>query len=113
MINKKIISEFANIIGNIEMAMQLDSLKTINGKYEMILNELLRWVKNYYIKKNFDIVTHEKSLEIHTLLEEIKWSVLTDKNIGVESLLTDNILIRYEVIIKMINEEIIKKKDYD
>lgn len=105
MINKKIVNEFANIIGNIEIAIQLDSLKDIKSKYETILNELLKWIKSYYINKSLDIVTYEKSLEIHTLLEEIKWSILPNKEIGIESLLTDNILIRYEVIMKMINDE--------
>ena len=57
------------------------------------------------LNKNFDIVTYDKSLEIHTLLDEIKWELLTNKEIGDESLLTDDILIRYEVIMKEINNE--------
>lgn len=105
MINKKLISDFANIIGNIWIAMSLDSLKDVKDIYGMILNELLQWIKHYYKNRNFNIITHEKSLEIHNLLEEIKWKILPDKNIGDESLLTDNILIRYEVIIKTINDE--------
>ena len=108
MINRNIINEFANIIGNIEIAIQLDSLSAIRSKYEIILNELLRWIKSYYINKNLDIIAYEKSLEIHSSLEEIKGYVLPNKEIGIESLLTDNILIRYEVIMKMINDE--KKK---
>ncbi len=71
----------------------------------MILNVLLKWIQYYYANKNLDIVTTDESLKIHTLLEEIKWDLLPRKDIGVESLLTDNILIRYEVIIKAINEE--------
>lgn len=105
MINRKIVSDFADIIGNIEIAINLESFKEEKETYEMILNELLKWIKNYYLNKNFDIVTHDKSLEIYTLLDEIKWRILTNKKIGDESLLTDNILIRYEVIIKEINNE--------
>lgn len=105
MINNKIVNEFANIIGNIEIAMQLDSLKSIRNKYEIILSELLMWIKSYYINKNLDIITYEKSLEIHSSLEEIKGDILPNNEIGIESLLTNNILIRYEVIIKMINNE--------
>lgn len=105
MINKKIVNEFANIIGNIEIAMQLDSLKSTKNKYEIILSELLMWIKSYYMNKNLDIITYERSLKIHSSLEEIKGDILPNKEIGIESLLTDNILIRYEVIIKMINNE--------
>ncbi len=105
MINKKLVSDFANIIGNLEIAIHLDSLKSVKSRYEAILYELLNWIKNYYIEKNLNIVTHEKSLEIHTLLEDIKWEILPNKNIGNEALLTDEILIRYEVIIKTINKE--------
>lgn len=105
MINKKLISDFADIIGNLEIAISLDSFCNFKDKYKMVLDELLEWIKYYYAKKNLDIVTHEKSLEIHTLLTDIKWNILPDKKIGMESLLTDNILIRYEVIINTINKE--------
>ena len=105
MINKKLISDFADIIGNIEIAIHLDSFNRVKADYEMILNVLLKWIQYYYANKNLDIVTTDESLKIHTLLEEIKWDLLPRKDIGVESLLTDNILIRYEVIIKAINEE--------
>lgn len=105
MLNRKLISDFADIIGNLEIAIHLDSFKNVKEKYEMVLNELLKWVKSYYINKNLDIATYEKSLEIHTLLENIKWDILPNKEIGIESLLTDNILIRYEVIMKTINKE--------
>ena len=105
MINKKLVSDFADIIGNIEIAIHLDSINRVKADYEMILNVLLKWIQYYYANKNLDIVTTDESLKIHTLLEEIKWDLLPRKDIGVESLLTDNILIRYEVIIKAINEE--------
>ena len=105
MVNKKIISDFADLIGNLEIAINLDSFKKVKDRYQFILDELLKWIRNYYINKDFDVITYEKSLEIHNLLEEIKHDILFDKEIGNESLLTDNILIRYEVIIKTINKE--------
>ena len=103
--NKKLISDFADIIGNIEIAINLDSFQDVKETYNGIKNELLKWIKYYYSYKKFDIVTYEKSLEIHNLLEEIKYKKINNKKIGNEALLTDNILIRYEVIIKIINEE--------
>ena len=105
MINKKLISDFSDIIGNIEIATNLDSFKDVKEDYINIQHELLVWIKYYYLNKNFGVITHEKSLEIHTLLEEIKWLKLSNKEIGIEAMLADNILIRYEVIIKTINEE--------
>lgn len=109
MINRKLVNDFANIIGNIEIAIQLDTFAGVKDNYMMILNSLLKWIKYYYNNKNFDIVTTEESLEIHTLLEEIKWDLLPSKETGIESLLTDDILIIYEIIIKTINDERIKK----
>lgn len=105
MINKKLVSDFADIIGNLEIAINLDSFKNVKDKYEMVLNQLLIWVKSYYINNNLNIVTSDKSIEIHSILEDIKWDILPDKKIGIESLLSDNILVRYEVIIKSINNE--------
>ena len=105
MINRNLISDCANIIGNLRIAIDLDSLKEAKNDYEMVLNELLKWVNYYYKNKNLDIVTHDDSLKIHSLLEEIKNKLIPNKQIGMESMLSDNILIRYEVIIKTINEE--------
>lgn len=103
MINKALVSDFSKIIGNIEIAIQLDSFKNVREDYKMILDKLIQWIKYYYDNENFEIITYEESLKIHELLEEIKWKMITNKNIGDESMLTDDILIRYEVIIKTIN----------
>ena len=105
MINRNLVGDFANIIGNIQIAIKLDSYLDVKNKYEIILNELIEWVKNYYINKNLDEITYEKTLEIHTILKDIKWEILSNKKIGIEALLSDSILIRYEVIMKTINDE--------
>lgn len=105
MINREIVCDFADIIGNMEIAVNLDSFAEVKNIYQNIMGELLKWIKYYYSKNNFDIVTHDKTLEIHDLLDEIKWKLLTDKKTGIEAMLSDNILIRYEVIIKKINKE--------
>ncbi|MDO4995967.1 MAG: hypothetical protein Q4E69_02190 [Bacilli bacterium] len=105
MINKKLVNDFAILIGNLKICINLDSYGEVKKEYEIILDEILKWIRSYYKNKNLDIVTHENSLEIHNTLEEIKWKILPDKNIGDESLLSDDILIRYEVIIKTINNE--------
>lgn len=105
MINRKLISDFADIIGNLTIAIHLESLKDVRGDYEMVLDELLKWVKYYYENKNLDIVNNDNSLKIHDLLDDIRNDLIPNKTIGMESMLSDNILIRYEVIIKTINDE--------
>ena len=105
MINRKLISDFANIIGNLRIAIKLDSLKEVREDYEIVLNELLNWVNYYYQNKNLDIVTYDDSLRIHDLLDNIRNELIPNKQIGIESMLSDDILIRYEVIIKSINDE--------
>ena len=105
MINKKLISDFVDIIGNLTIAISLETLKKSKINYEIVLNELLEWVDYYYKHKNLNIVTYDNSLRIHNLLIEEENNLLFDSNIGMEAMLYDNILIRYEVIIKTINEE--------
>lgn len=105
MINRKLISDFANIIGNLRIAIDLDSLKEVKDDYEIALNELLKWVNYYYENKNLDIVTYDDSLRIHSLLDDIRNELIPNKQIGMESMLSDDILIRYEVIMKTINDE--------
>lgn len=104
MINKELINDFANIIGNIEIAINLDSYKDVKTDYEIVLNKLLNWLKKYYEDKCLNI-SSEESLEIYNLLDNIREKILFNKEISDEKLLTDNILIRYEVIIKMINDK--------
>ena len=105
MINRKLISNFADIIGNLTIAIHLESLKDVRSDYEMVLDELLKWVKYYYENKNLDIVNYDNSLKVHDLLDDIRTDLIPNKTIGMESMLSDNILIRYEVIIKTINDE--------
>ena len=52
MINEKLIYHFANVIGYLKIAINLESLKVIRTKYEMVLDELLKWTKYYYENKN-------------------------------------------------------------
>ena len=104
MINRKLISDFADIIGNLTIAINLNSLKEIKNEYEMVLDELLKWVRYYYKNKDLSIVTYDNSLWIHDILDNIKNMLVFNKSIGMESMLSDNILIRYEVIIKTIND---------
>ena len=103
MINRKLISDFADIIGNLTIAIHLNTLASVSSKYKIILNELLSWVCYYYENKNFDVITYDNSLKIHDLLKDIRNKLISDKEIGMEAMLADNILIRYEVIIKTIN----------
>ena len=102
MINKELINEFANIIGNIEIALNFDSYKDVKTDYEIVLNKLLNWLKEYYKNQSLNI-SSEESLEIYNLLDNIREKILFNKEISDEKLLTDNILVRYEVIIKKIN----------
>ena len=51
MINEKLIYHFANVIGYLKIAINLESLKVIRTKYEMVLDELLKWTKYYYENK--------------------------------------------------------------
>ena len=74
MINRNIVNEFANIIGNIEIAIQLDSLSAIRSKYEIILNELLKWIKSYDINKNLDIIAYKKVDVDYVCLGQFKGS---------------------------------------
>ena len=111
MINKKLINDFANVIGNLRIAIKLDALKEVRKDYEIVLNELLNWVNYYYQNKNLDIVTYDDSLRIHDILDNIRNELIPNKQIGIESMLSDDILIRYEVIIKSINDERCNKNE--
>lgn len=66
---------------------------------------MLKWVIYYYKNKNLDIVTYKNSLRIHDLLDDIKCRLISNQEIGMASMLSDDILNRYGVIIKLTNDE--------
>lgn len=104
MIDQKLVGHFAALIGYLNIAINLDSYSRVRNEYKSILDELLGWVKCYYENTNLNIVKHDNSLRIHDLLEDIRNDIIFDKSMGIELEIADNILIRYEAIVKMIND---------
>ena len=105
MIDQKLVGHFATLIGYLNIAINLNSYSRVRNEYKSVLDELLDWVKYYYENKNLNIVNHNNSLRIHDLLEDIRNDIIFDKSMGIELEIADNILIRYEAIVKMINDE--------
>ena len=70
MINRKLVSDFADVIGNLTTAIHIESLNVVKRDYEIVLNELLEWIKYYYKSKNLDIINHNNSLKRHELLKK-------------------------------------------
>lgn len=104
MIDRKLVGHFAVLIGYLNIAINLNSYSRVRNEYKSVLNELLDWVKYYYENKNLNIVNHNNSLRIYDLLEDIRNDIIFDKSMGIELEIADNILIRYEAIVKMIND---------
>lgn len=105
MINKELVGNFSKIIGYIDIVLAMDGFDDVKNDYKKIQKTLLDWVKYYYENKNFNIITYDESLEIHEILQDIRDVKIYDKELGMEAMITDDILIRYEVIVKSINGE--------
>ncbi len=106
MISQVLVTDFADIIGKLTIAINLKSLKLAKNDYEKVLNALIKWVSYYYGHENLNIVTHDESLEIHNILLDRSVDLMMDASIpAIESILSDDILNRYEVIIKTINDQ--------
>lgn len=104
MINKELIGNFSKVIGYIDIILNIEGFEDVKRDYENIRDVLLMWVKKYYINKNFDTISYEESFDIHEKMQEIRDKKIFDKNLGMEAMITDQILIIYEVIIKSIND---------
>ena len=105
MINRKIVSEFANIIGYIDIVLSFDGFDDIKDRYMKIKKILLDWANKYYKFKSFNFISYDESYKIHEELQDIRDIKIYDKNLGMESMITDDIFIKYEVVVKLINEE--------
>lgn len=103
---KKNIKNFAILIGYLKIAMELESYSDVYNEYKDIIDNISNWAKNYSLKESFDDITYEKSLKIHTLIDDIREKKLFDKTIGEESFISDQIIIWYEILVKGINDEI-------
>ena len=104
-----IIKSFATIIGYLDIVSNIDSYNKVKDKYLYVKTTLENWICTFNRNKNFNHITYEESLKIHTILDDLKEEILFDKEIGDEKLISNEILIWYEIIIKKINEEIRKK----
>lgn len=102
---KKNIKNFSILIGYLKIAMEFDSFSDVRNEYDEIVNIIIGWAKDYSMNNNFDTITYDESLRLHTLIDNIKEKKLFDKNIGDEKQIADEILIWYEVVMKNINDE--------
>ena len=105
-INKKLVGYFSDAIGYIDILLELDGFDDVKETYQNIRLVLLSWVKDYYINKNFNNITYDESLKIHDQLQEIRDFKIFDNSLGMEAMITDSILIAYESVVKMINDEL-------
>lgn len=105
MIDKELVSNFSKIIGYIDVVLSFDGFGDIKDDYNFVKVTLLNWVKYYYENKDFNNITYDESLKIHDILQDVRDIKIYDKNLGMEAMITDDILIRYEVIVKSINEK--------
>ncbi len=103
MYNKKngvIIKDIATIIGYIDIVISFESYKKVKNKYLDVKEKLLNILSN-----DIDLITYEDSLKIHTILDDVKEEILFNKDIGDEKIISDDILVLYEAMIKKINSE--------
>lgn len=99
------IKNFAIILGYLDIALNLETYERVKDKYIKVKTILEEWIIQYNLNKNFDNIAYEQSLQIHNVLDDVKEEILFDKEIGDEKLISNEILIWYEIIIKKINEE--------
>lgn len=99
------IKNFAIILGYLDIALNLETYERVKDKYIKVKTILEEWIIQYNLNKNFDNIAYEQSLQIHNVLDDVKEEMLFDKEIGDEKLISNEILIWYEIIIKKINEE--------
>ncbi len=105
MINQKLVGHFATLIGYLNIVINLNTYSRVRNEYKSVLHELLGWVKCYYENTNLNIVNHDNSLRINDLLEDIRNDIIFDRSMGIELEIADNILIRYDAIVKIISDE--------
>ena len=99
------IKNFAIILGYLDIALNLETYERVKDKYIKVKTILEEWIIQYNLNKNFDNIAYDQSLQIHNVLDDVKEEILFDKEIGDEKLISNEILIWYEIIIKKINEE--------
>ena len=98
--NGVIIKDIATIIGYIDIVISFESYKKVKNKYLDVKEKLLNILSN-----DISLITYEDSLKIHTILDDVKEEILFNKEIGNEKIISDDILVLYEAMIKKINSE--------
>ena len=98
--NRTIEKDVATIIGYLDIATSFESYKKVKDKYLDVKEKLLNILSN-----DISSITYEDSLKIHTILDDVKEEILFNKEVGDEKVISDDILVLYEAMIKKINSK--------
>lgn len=88
------------LIGYINIALQLDSFQDVRDEYINILNYINNFVKEYLKNHNFNKLEKQEINNIYDKIDLIREKKLFDKTIGDEKIISDEILIWYEIVFK-------------
>ena len=100
-----ILKIFATLLGYLNIVCNIKTYEKTKKDYLYIKTNIEKWLDHFIKNKNFNIITYENSLELHKIIDDKKEEILFDKNIGEEKIISDEILIVYEILMKKINLE--------
>lgn len=97
---------FSRVIGPLSIMKELDSYKRKRNEISNLLKIIIKWGTKFQINRNLFFISREELLDVFYRFEELKTTFLFDKNMGIESELSDEITIWYWEIMNLRKEQI-------
>ena len=102
----KIEVAFSRVIGPLSIMKELDSYKSEREEISNLLKIITKWAAKFQLERNLFFINRESLLDVYNRFELLKEKFLFDKNLGIESELSDEITIWYWEIMELRKEQI-------
>ena len=92
---------FARLIGPLAVMTELDAYKNICSELLDLFSIVVRWGAKFQTERNLDFIKSDELINVYNRMEKIKDDYLYDSQIGIESELSDKIVIWMFEVMKL------------
>ena len=88
----------------------LDSYKESHSEIKKIFDIIVKWAAKFQINRDLSFIDSKELLDIYYRIDKLKDKYLFDKNLGLESELSDEIVIWMDELIQL-RKELIERSE--
>lgn len=95
---KEKLRNMAILVGYLNIVIKLQSFENQKEMYNNVLNKILKWIAYFVKNGNMEDISFDERKKVYDKIDLLREQVLFDKNFNDEKLLSDEILIWYNIV---------------